>query len=299
MKIQILIITSFVIFTNSYSQTFEFSIVPEKVNLIAGTTSTLPLDIRPTNYTYQIFLANNSRNLPSTIDINFTTNPLIFPYNNGHATVTVQGGTPIGDYELIIMAYNGPVVKLDTCFLSIQNSICDWENYPQPNVSENQNLFYDLAIDSENNFWVTSSNYLVQFNKNTGYQLIPLSDLNLNGFLKDIVIDKFNNKWINNSGTGLYKHNSTESILYTPNNSPLPSTHINDLVIDQNNLIWIATDQGLANFDGTFWTTYNSSNTILTNNILSIAVNSKGTIYAIGYSDATFSKEIFKFENQS
>lgn len=47
---------------------------------------------------------------------------------------------------------------------------------------------------------------------------------------------------------------------YTVSNSGLASNIINDVVVDETNRAWIATDKGLAKFDGNNWNSYTTTN---------------------------------------
>jgi len=60
-----------------------------------------------------------------------------------------------------------------------------------------------------------------------------------------------------------------DTIYYNKANSGLPDNSINDLAIDQQGNLWVATSNGLASFTGTSWQVYNTSNSLLPSNHVS------------------------------
>ncbi len=60
----------------------------------------------------------------------------------------------------------------------------------------------------------------------------------------------------------------------------LPSDVVNGVAIDDNNNVWVATDEGVAMFDGTTWTVYTTANGLIDNYILCIAVDANNQIWA-------------------
>jgi len=67
-----------------------------------------------------------------------------------------------------------------------------------------------------------------------------------------------------------------EWIVFNTGNSGLPDDQVNDIIIDDNNVIWIGTDSGIARFDGS-WKIFNTSNSGLPiHSIESILIDKKG-----------------------
>jgi hypothetical protein len=105
-------------------------------------------------------------------------------------------------------------------------------------------------------------------------------------FSRKMAIDQNGIKWLVNSFE-LYKYGSSTWTEYTPANSQL-SGNTKDICVAQDTSIWIATDGGLNNFDGTFWTIFNMSNSGLMSNYLqSVAIDSTGKIWIAASNDPT------------
>ncbi len=83
-----------------------------------------------------------------------------------------------------------------------------------------------------------------------------------NGQKIQSLADEVGYLWIGTTG-GLVKINKTsgETIFFDKLKSALPDNNVLSLVTDVSGNIWIGTSAGgLAKFDGTNWTVYNSSN---------------------------------------
>lgn len=63
--------------------------------------------------------------------------------------------------------------------------------------------------------------------------------------------------WVATKG-GLIKHNlrTQTNQYFNRGNSSIPSNDINDILLDRNFDLWVATNQGVARFDGNIWTHY-------------------------------------------
>jgi len=73
---------------------------------------------------------------------------------------------------------------------------------------------------------------------------------------------------------------------YSTANSAIPANTIRAVVVDNNEVVWVGTqDSGLASFDGASWTTYNEENSLLPDNrVNALAVDPDGSIW-IGTED--------------
>ncbi|MDR2621644.1 MAG: T9SS type A sorting domain-containing protein, partial [Dysgonamonadaceae bacterium] len=95
--------------------------------------------------------------------------------------------------------------------------------------------------------------------------------------------DKKGNTWMA-SRAGLYRYNGTTWQRFTPQNSPLKSYQINDLVIDKDDNLWGAagssTDGCLFKYDGTNWQIYTIENSGLPGYfVMTLAFDSKNNLW--------------------
>jgi ligand-binding sensor domain-containing protein len=69
-------------------------------------------------------------------------------------------------------------------------------------------------------------------------------------------------------------------LVYNTSNSPLPDNQVHALAIDDSDVKWIGTSNGLARFDGTSWVTYDTTNSALSSNFITcIATTDQGIIW--------------------
>ncbi len=87
--------------------------------------------------------------------------------------------------------------------------------------------------------------------------------------------------WIATAG-GVVKFNTTtyNKSFYNEVNSPLASSGVDGIAIDQSGNKWFATSEGLSKFDGSSWTTYTGSNSdMISSNLYDVAVDDSGHIW--------------------
>jgi ligand-binding sensor domain-containing protein len=84
--------------------------------------------------------------------------------------------------------------------------------------------------------------------------------------------------------------------VYNSSNSGLPYNTVRCISVDQfTNEVWVGTDFGLANFDGTNWTIYNTSNSGLTDNLIrAVETDPSGNIWV-----GTLIEGLFMFDGVS
>lgn len=160
-----------------------------------------------------------------------------------------------------------------------------WTTYNSTNSGLGENYINQIIIDTEGNKWIATNAGLSNFdgstwiNYNTGNCGIS------SNFINQIVIDSQGNKWI---GTkfGLNKFDGKSWASYNAGTSGIASDYINHIAVDSQGVAWVSCAQivaktfsgkGLSKFDGTTWTTYNTSNSgISSNNIYQIVIDSHG-----------------------
>lgn len=170
-----------------------------------------------------------------------------------------------------------------------------------------ENRIFKISADHNNNLWIIAEEEFIRIDSvgnwhNTDAGDIPgiLSHIHNIG---EIVCDTISDiVWFGGgSGVGtdpayLIKYQNGIFYTYTHENSPLPSCGINDMDIDKNGNLWMATPIGIVKFDGTDqWTTYNNSNTELEySGISSLAVDDYGLIWYC-YESSTY-KGVGRFD---
>lgn len=100
-----------------------------------------------------------------------------------------------------------------------------------------------------------------------------------NGATKNCVIDGSGNKWVTMFGGGISMFKPDETYVnYNSANSDLPEDFTIPVVLDLAGNKWIGTNSsGVVMFDGTTWTTYNTSDGLAGNQINCIAVDNSDT----------------------
>ncbi len=156
------------------------------------------------------------------------------------------------------MSFGGGVTKIEgnniTCF-NTSNSIL-------PGISNNPNFCvpYGGAYDNTGTFWVSF------FASNSGKSLYAYSNNTWTGFinpsiigvaiLADVAVDSYNTKWIVCQGarSGIYFFNENGSLqnpdddiygFYDNSDFGSEVTNINDVIVERNNEVWVATNNGV------------------------------------------------------
>lgn len=99
------------------------------------------------------------------------------------------------------------------------------------------------------------------------------------------VIDYTGNKWVGlNSGVSssfqLMKFNGTQWDTFPAFASILPTNKVNALAVDLSNHLWIGSNTGLTMYDGTTFTSYNTSNSNLASDTIISLACGNGNVYA-------------------
>lgn len=105
--------------------------------------------------------------------------------------------------------------------------------------------------------------------------------------------DKFGNYWIGCSaewinGTkiigGVAKFNGTNWTVFNNNNSIIPENNIEDISVDIDNNVWVATFSGLFKYDGNTWVNINTTNSnIPSNELISVTIAADSSIWVGTY----------------
>jgi ligand-binding sensor domain-containing protein len=122
-----------------------------------------------------------------------------------------------------------------------------------------QYFFNDINGD----LWISTNGGLGKYNGQTielfTDQNSPLPQLNIKRVLRDSQGDL----WIGTCCGGLVHWADTNWTIYNPISLAIPTSCLNDMLIDQNNRFWIASWAGLLEFTQGVWTRYPVSNSLL------------------------------------
>jgi hypothetical protein len=94
----------------------------------------------------------------------------------------------------------------------------------------------------------------------------------------------------NGEAVGVYRYHNGAWINYTTADG-LPSNVIEDMLIDSTGNVWVTTTEGISKFDGSSWTTWNTSNSNLASNSISqISEDNDNRIWFISLTGANQDK---------
>ncbi|MFH1050509.1 MAG: two-component regulator propeller domain-containing protein [bacterium] len=157
-----------------------------------------------------------------------------------------------------------------------------------------------IKVDHNDNVWIgtswdemPSNEYkgLLKFDGDTCEYFIDMYDSldwkKPHGGYKSIAEDKDNNIWAAReswSEDGLLMVNDTGWALYDRSNSGLPCDSISKIAFDKNNIMWLATWNGLVKWDGSIWKHWHTGNSNITfNKIETLEIDRFGNIWIGGY----------------
>jgi ligand-binding sensor domain-containing protein len=128
----------------------------------------------------------------------------------------------------------------------------EWVNY-----THNKNTAQALAVQG-NTVWVGTLGGVVKVDRQTGQRtFLDKSNTGLPGLsIYAVAADANGNVWFGDSEVGLTHFDGIHWVHYHTGNSGLPHNKVNDIAVDPAGIVWVATQGGLARFDGTGWTVW-------------------------------------------
>lgn len=162
-----------------------------------------------------------------------------------------------------------------------------WFDYSPPK-SFGYNGCNSIFFENEGKMWFTTTDSgAYMYDGTTWYHYIKPSVFE---GAYSMTVDNEGNKWFA-THNGLVKFDGSSWVVFNSSNSGLKFNVVNDLAVDKNGNIWLATgspdEQGdtitgrIAKFDGTNWTYYKTFDvTQGLNYVKSIAIDSSGKIWA-------------------
>lgn len=125
-----------------------------------------------------------------------------------------------------------------------------WTDYPVNLGLDHSPIITDVAIDSLDNKWFTSTHGILKFDG----QNWEVFKQEISFF--SIKIDSKGNKWCGSQGNGVFFFDNLNWKVYDTKNCSLANDFVQDIDIDKNGNIWFATNDGISKFDGKDWMTY-------------------------------------------
>ncbi len=178
---------------------------------------------------------------------------------------------------LDIFRVAGRIIKFDGTNLTIYNDSNDLVNV--------------ITIDSNGNKWFgTAGRGLAMFDNKNWMQYKNPYDFFYND-ITAIAIDSQGDKWVGTTGGGILTFDGTNWIKLKDMIN-VGSYSINAIAIDSKQNKWFGTNNGVLKFDGTNFTSYDTTNCGLVNDyVLSIAIDAQGNKWF-----GTFGGGVSKFD---
>jgi len=143
-----------------------------------------------------------------------------------------------------------------------------WSIYNTTNSNIAYDYTYSLAIDPNNNIWVSymSNAGVTKFDGTTWTTELTSTTVN------SITSDASGNMWFG-TGSGLFKNNGATWTNYNTSNCEILSNIERSVIIDAQGNKWIGSYEGLTRFDNTTWTNYVINNTIIENDVFAAIID--------------------------
>lgn len=110
-------------------------------------------------------------------------------------------------------------------------------------------------------------------------EVYKFNEIKEGNFITQFEFDTNGVLWVATFNGGVLRVENKEVTQYKADNADIGSDTINDLFIDPNNQVWIATNKGFSLFEKGEWRKYDTSNTPLFENYISeVGVNKSGDI---------------------
>lgn len=138
-----------------------------------------------------------------------------------------------------------------------------WNSIPLES-SMQHNFISNIAFDIVNSPIVACNNTLQKFNG----QLWEIMGDDLPSFVTSLAINDVGEIWIGTFSHGVYHYDGSTMLQFSGNN--LQSDTVNDVFIDHQEALWIATDNGISKFHNNIWTQFSTSDGLVNNNVTKI-----------------------------
>lgn len=168
--------------------------------------------------------------------------------------------------------------------LSIRDSLGSWTNYEYHSTSTGLTSAQclDLFFDSNSQLWIGTYWGLNKWNGDSTFTQYTENNGMLHNHVKNITQDNVGNIWLAHPN-GLSKLLGSTFTTYTSTGSiaSIPYGDINCLEFDNNNNLWVGTEEhGVMRYNGNIWTVHNTSDGLpFSAFVFSIGEDSQGSIW--------------------
>ncbi|MDP2983702.1 MAG: two-component regulator propeller domain-containing protein [Candidatus Latescibacter sp.] len=135
-----------------------------------------------------------------------------------------------------------------------------------------------VALDQNGRKWFATEGGVSCFDGNvwTSYRE---SDGLISDRVSGLAVDRDNRIWFchKNADKGISCFDGKRIIWYTIWNTPLPSNHVEAVACDREGVIWLATDKGVARYDGNSWKLFRTTDGLAQNQVSEIYVDDQNT----------------------
>ncbi|MDD2346153.1 MAG: two-component regulator propeller domain-containing protein [Bacteroidales bacterium] len=138
-----------------------------------------------------------------------------------------------------------------------------WNSIPISN-SFMGNLTSNITFDISNNPIISFMNSIQKYN-NSSWTAVGGD---LPSYISSMAVDATNAIWIGTTAHGVYQFDGTNLIQFSGSN--LQSDTVNDVFIDHQEALWIATNNGISKFHNNIWTQFSTSDGLVNNNVTKI-----------------------------
>ena len=150
------------------------------------------------------------------------------------------------------------------------------------NIKDNQGIGYniieDIFIDNAHNIWIATDGAGASLFNGFSFHNYDFHKLIANNFIWSVAIDHKNQKWFGTDGHGVIVYNEGTYKLLTTLHG-LPSNHINRILNDSQNRIWLCTKEGVAIYKNGIIKTLSEKNGLCMNHIVSILEDKNKNIW--------------------
>ncbi len=185
-----------------------------------------------------------------------------------------------GGYE---SADEGSLIRIATTDTIYTN----WSTYSDDYLPNG--MIYDIAFDGTGIIWVGSEAGITTSGDGLEWTHYDASNTPfLSTDVEGIAIGAGDTVWTINThsdpalgGVGYFEGSSWN--FFTSSNSGLPAgTHLRDILVDDNDVKWMASNNGLISFDGTNWQHYTSANSGLSaDSVWEVALDDQNRVWAL------------------